>query len=435
MYQIISIFITEMSLLLFTFLLLEQQMSSPNSVKSMLLTLMSEHKFITDIPDFYLLSFSYLLEGENVVLEGFPLDSSIRLVDLFIYAQAEQFHRSGNVTLVCFGSNTRQISKIPDLNPITWTQSNVLPTRHPILEISQQNLEKLIEDKKSADLQFRKFAVTLVLFEVPEMTPHFSVPDRWQIVAIPLERCEYPCTNNRTFVKVAKNGKVTKIERVKASRISNLKESSENTKTEVTNTEIPHTSETGPVHSHSNSSIFLTSLLRSHTNLIIEHILDYDTYIEHISDSIDLKLKKLQVVVYGNSPSICLLFKKFVAAKIKRISSFFFAGGDHGFFNTYMVNNNIQLLFINTENLHSILRKFPMLIRHCKVIMGFAIEEFDATLPVQDLIELHHTTDATTQCVVITTGDMGTDHFMSRPFYHLKVSEDVRKNFTVDLYH
>ena len=191
-----------------------------NPIKSCLISLITEHKVeIEVIPEFYLFSFPYLLGRESLVLEGFPADLSIKLLDLFMLEQAKSFQTLKNLNLVFFGDNSRTISKIASLKPPILTP--MIPGS-PLIELTAQNLEFLLGAGSSRDISnFKDFSVTLVLFLISEMISNLIFPPEWQIIVVSRGKFESPFNNmSIDFLKIAKNDEEIKIDRFK-SKLSN----------------------------------------------------------------------------------------------------------------------------------------------------------------------------------------------------------------------
>ena len=206
-------------------------MSLTNPIQSILVSLITDHKVeIDDIPDFYLHSFPYLLGRDNLVLEGFPADLSIKLLDLFVLEQAVYFQTTRKLSLVFFGENSRTISKISSLESLAFTP--LIPDS-PVVELTVDNLEVLLGATSCRDISnFKDFSVTLVLFLVAEVLSNIIFPPDWQIVVISRDKFEGPCKNmSIDFLKITKSDEGMNIERLQ----SNLQNSDTKHNSDLTN--------------------------------------------------------------------------------------------------------------------------------------------------------------------------------------------------------
>ena len=191
-------------------------MSLTNPIQSTLISLIAEHKVVIEvIPDFYLHTFPYLLGRESLVLEAFPADLSIKLLDLFVLEQAKYFQATKNLSLVFFGENSRTVSKISSLNPPALTP---LIPGSPVIELTVHDLELLLGASSRRHIsKFKDFSVTLVLFLVAETISDFIFPPDWQTIVIPLDRFEGPSKNvSINFLKITRSDDGMKIERLQS---------------------------------------------------------------------------------------------------------------------------------------------------------------------------------------------------------------------------
>ncbi|KAI6649309.1 hypothetical protein LOD99_11675 [Oopsacas minuta] len=192
-------------------------MSLTNPIKSTLISLIEEHKVdIEVIPDFYLHTFAYLLGRESLVLEGFEVNLSIALFDLFVLEQAKNYETDKHIHLIYFGSNSRTISKISSLNPPILSDSTP-PT--PIVEL---NLQQLCQLNQNNIPRLKDVSVTLVLFLIDDLISSLIFQPNWQIIVIPITKFEGSCQNiSVNFLKIAQSSDVIRIERVQE-RISKI---------------------------------------------------------------------------------------------------------------------------------------------------------------------------------------------------------------------
>ena len=198
-------------------------MSLKNPLRPTLTSLIEEHKMdVAVIPDFYLHTFAYLLGGESVVLEGFPVDLSVALLDLFVLEQAKSFQFEHSINLVFFGSDSRKISKLSSLNP------PLLTTNAPTTSIIEVNTISLRHLSKNNDSNLKNLSVTLVLYQISsDLITAATFPPNWQVIILPLTKLE-GLHLSINFLKIAQSDDVIRIERLQENICNSTKETPQN---------------------------------------------------------------------------------------------------------------------------------------------------------------------------------------------------------------
>ena len=186
-------------------------MSLTNPLKPTLTSLIEEHNVdIEIIPDFYLHTFAYLLGGESIVLEGFPVNLSIALFDIFVLEQAKCFKFEHSINLVFLGSDSRKISKLSSLS------LQLLTTKSPTTAVIEVNAQDLLHLNENSHSNLKNLSVSLVLYQISsDLIATTTFPPSWQVIILPLSKVEGLLQNvSINFLKIAQSDDIIRFERL-----------------------------------------------------------------------------------------------------------------------------------------------------------------------------------------------------------------------------
>ena len=158
------------------------------------------------------------------MLEGFPVDLSIALFDLFVLEQAKCSKFEHSINLVFFGSDSRKISRLSSLNP------PLLSTNPPTTSVIEVNAQNLLHLSKNSDSNFKNLSVTLVLLQISsDLIATVTFHPSWQVIILPLSKLEGLRQNlSINFLKIAQSNDVIRIERLQENFSNKLEETSHN---------------------------------------------------------------------------------------------------------------------------------------------------------------------------------------------------------------